>query len=112
MRALVAVALLVGSAALGVVVAIAAVAVHQLWWGLLLGAAASLAAVVALPARWSTRPPFALGYAAVLAAAVQRRPEGDYLVPADASGYLLLGLALVLLVVAFATLPRPGRARP
>ncbi|MDN4172413.1 hypothetical protein QWY28_05625 [Nocardioides sp. SOB77] len=116
MRALGAVVLLVAAAvacaALGLAVAVATVALHQLWWGLLLGAAAAVAAVLALPARWSTRPPFAVAYAAGLAAVLQERPEGDFVVPAGGAGYLLLGLALVLLVVSFATLPRPGRAAP
>ncbi|MDN4160224.1 hypothetical protein [Nocardioides abyssi] len=116
MRVVVAVGLLLGSvvlsALLGAAVAVASVALHQLWWGLLLGVAASAAAVVALPARWTTRPPYALGYAAVLATTLQERPEGDFLVPAGGAGYLLLGLALVLLVVAVATLPRPGRSAP
>ncbi|MEV7428217.1 MULTISPECIES: hypothetical protein [unclassified Nocardioides] len=110
MRVLAAIGLLVACAVTGVAVAVATVALHQLWWGLLLGALAGVAALVALPARWCTRPPYAGGWAAVLAAALQERPEGDYLVPAGGGGYLLLGLALVLLVAAFATLPRPARA--
>lgn len=109
MKVLAGAGLLLVSAVLGVAVAVASVALHQLWWGLLLGCAASLAAVVALPARWSARPPYAVAYAAVLAAALRQRPEGDFLVPAGAAGYLLLGVAVTLLVVAVATLPRAQR---
>lgn len=109
MKVLVAVVSAAATLVLGAAVAVATVALHQLTWGLLLGVAASAAAVVALPPRWSTRPPFALAYAAVLAAASQTRPEGDYLVPAGTAGYVLLGLALVLLVVSVATQSRPPR---
>ncbi|GGO71382.1 hypothetical protein [Nocardioides deserti] len=103
---------LVGSLALGLAVAVATVSLHQLWWGLLLGVAASVAAVFALPAHWSTRPPYAVAYAAVLAAALQERPEGDFLVPAGVAGYVVLAVAVLLLVVSVATLPRPDRTPP
>ncbi len=36
------------------------------------------------------------------------RPEGDYAISQDVQGYAVLGLALVLLVVAIGTLPRPA----
>ncbi len=38
------------------------------------------------------------------------RGEGDYLVASTGSGYAVLGLALVVLLVSVATLPRPGPA--
>ncbi len=37
------------------------------------------------------------------------RPEGDYLVSQDVQGYAVLGLGVLLLVFAIATLPRPTR---
>ncbi|NHC23436.1 hypothetical protein G6553_09670 [Nocardioides sp. IC4_145] len=109
MKVVAAVGRLVASAALGLAVAVATVALHQLWWGLLLGVAASAAAVVALPVHWSARPPYAVAYAAVLAAALQERPDGGFLVPAGVAGYVVLGVAVLLLVLSVATLPRPDR---
>ena len=87
----------------------AAVAVHQLWWGLALAAAAVTATVLALPRGWWTRLPFALGFVAVLAVAMTPRPEGDYLIPGNARGYVLLAVGLGAFLIAVATLPRPGR---
>ena len=73
--------------------------VHQRWWGLALAVAALAAAVVALPAGWWTRLPFALGFVAVLGLAMVPRGEGDYLVPGNARGYLLLAAGFVLVLV-------------
>ncbi len=89
----------------GAWIGICAVAVHALIWGLPLGLAASVAAVLALPAGWR-RTGFTLGWLSVLAAAVTGRPEGDWAIVADWSGYLFLASGLVLLVIAVATLPR------
>lgn len=108
MKVLTAVGLLLG----GATVAVATVALHQLWWGLLLGVLATSAALVALPPGWWSRPPYALGFAALLGVALQPKDEGDYLVPAGSAGYLLVVLALVLVVTAFASLPRPQRTAP
>ncbi len=104
------VVLLVACAAVGAVTGIAAVMVHQRWWGLTLAVAASGAVAVALPAGWWSRLPYALGYAAVLGLAMVPRGEGDYLVPGNARGYLLLAVGFVLVLTAVATLPRPQRA--
>lgn len=106
MRAFVAVGLLLG----GLVVGLATVALHQDWWGLALGAAATSATLAALPAGWWLRTPFGLGAAVMIGYLALPRPEGDYVIAATARGYLLLGLAVIVLVVAVATLPR--RARP
>jgi hypothetical protein len=38
------------------------------------------------------------------------RSAGDYLIASTGPGYAVLGLALVVLVLAVATLPRPGSA--
>ena len=93
----------------GIAAAVATVAVHQRWWGLLLGAVTTLLVLVATPAGWATRLPFALGYDGVAGLASVPRGEGDYLLAASASGYAVLGVALVVLVLAVATLPKPDR---
>jgi hypothetical protein len=93
----------------GVALAVGTVAVYQLWWGLLLGAAATLAVLVATPPGWGTRLPLALGFDGIVALTAVPRSEGDYLVASTGSGYTVLGLALLVLCVAIATLPRPDR---
>ena len=98
-----AVALLVVGAAGG----LAAVLLHQLGWGLLLGLAAALACTLALPRGW-WRTAFTLGWAGAVAWAVVPRAEGDYLIPGNASGYLLMGGSFLVLLVALAT-SAPGR---
>jgi hypothetical protein len=108
-RALTLVLLVTACAVAGAVTGVAAVAVHQRWWALALAAAAVLATVLALPAGWATRLPFALGLAAVLGLAMTPRAEGDYLVPANGRGYLLLAVGALAFLIAVATLPRPGR---
>lgn len=98
----------VGVAALTVLVgawtAVCAVAVHSQAWGLALGLGASFAALLATP-RGAARAGFVLGWELVLMMAVLGRPEGDWVIMADALGYTLLGAALVLLVLGVATLP-------
>ncbi len=94
----------------GAATSLATVALHARWWGLLLGAAATLVSVHALPRGWLTRLPFGLGFAALVAVVAPTRPEGDYVISADVPGYGLLGLALVVVVWSVATLPRPGAA--
>jgi hypothetical protein len=103
-RALAAVGLLVAGAATGV----AAVALHEIGWGLVLGFAATFAAVLAVPPGWWSRLPLAAGWVGVVGWLSVPRAEGDYLIASDAPGYGLLAAGLVLLVVAVATLPRPG----
>lgn len=107
MKPAVAVGLLLG----GAVVGLAAVALHTIWWGLLLGAAATAATLYALPPGWWLRASFGVGWAATVGFLSVPRPEGDYLISADANGYLLLGLGVVVLVVSLATLPRPSTRR-
>ena len=96
----------------GIGLAVGTVAVYQWWWGLVLAAVATLLVLVAAPAGWATRLPLALGFDATVALTALPRPEGDYLVASTASGYAVLGLALLVLCVAVATLPRPGRKNP
>jgi hypothetical protein len=93
----------------GLVTSVAAVMVHQRWWGIALAVAAVAAAAVALPAGWWTRLPFALGFVVVLGLGMVPRGEGDYLIPGNARGYVLLALGFVLVLTAVATLPRPER---
>ncbi len=100
-----------GTLTLGLVVGIAAVALHTHWWGLALATAAAATTTYALPPGWA-RVPFALGCAAAVGYLALPRAEGDYVVAGDTSGYLLLGLTLVLAVAALVTLPPVRRADP
>ena len=93
-RIAIAVLFLVG----GAVVGVCAVALHNYWWGLLLGVAATVALLVAIPGGWWRRLPFAIGWSAVMAALAVERPEGDYLVESSVSGYLLLGAGVGVLL--------------
>jgi hypothetical protein len=95
----------------GAATALATVLLHPLWWGFLLSAAATLAALLALGRGWLTRLPFALGWVALVAWMAPQRSEGDFVVSSDAAGYALLALALLVLVFAVVTLPRPRRVR-
>lgn len=105
-RAVVAVGLLL----VGAATAVAAVAVHGLAWGLPLAVAATLVTLMALPPGWWLRLPFALGWTLLVGWLVSPRPEGDYVISSDLPGYALVGLALLVLVLGIATLPRPTRA--
>ena len=107
-RAAVALALL----ALGALVGLAAVALHASWWGLLLAAVASLAVLVALPPRWWTLPPYAVGWWVPLLVAWAGRREGDYAVESSRYGYGLVVLATVVVVAAafLTALRAPGSA--
>lgn len=110
-RADVRVVALVALLLVGAVTGVAAVAVHQRWWSLALAVAAVAATMLALPPGWSTRLPFALGLVAVLGLAMTPRGEGDYLIPANARGYALLGVGFLGLLFAITTLPRPRLPR-
>ena len=107
MRWLAAVGLLLAGAATG----LATVAVHELSWGLPLALAATGLTVVALPGGWWSRLAFVVGWDAMVGWLTFPRPEGDYLISQDVQGYVVLGVALLLLVVAVGTLPPPGRRR-
>ncbi len=97
MRALVALGCLV----LGAAVGLGSVVLHRYGWGLGLGIAATVATLVALPGGWWRRLPFALGWTTILGVATVQRPEGDYVIASDASGYLLLATGAVVLGTGF-----------
>ena len=105
--------LLVASALLllGAAVAVCAVALHNRWWGLALGLAATAAALGALPGGWWRRTAFGVGWVVALGLLSVERPEGDYLVAAEASGYVLLAAGLVVLVVAVVSVRERPRRR-
>jgi hypothetical protein len=105
MRFLVAALLLVSGAA----TALATVALHTYGWGFLLGAAATLAVLIAVGAGWSTRLAFGIGWVGFIAWVTPTRAEGDFAISSDPAGYGLLVLALAVLVYSVATLPRPRR---
>ncbi|MFC4785448.1 hypothetical protein ACT8ZV_13295 [Nocardioides sp. MAHUQ-72] len=109
MRTLGRVAVALGLLLLGVGTGIASVAVHELSWGLPLVVATTAVTLVALPPGWWLRLPFALGWTGLVGLLVDPRPEGDYVISSDWRGYTLVGLALLVLVVGIATLPRPAR---
>ncbi len=98
--------------ALGVGVGTLAVAVHGLAVGSVLLVLATAATAYALPGGFSTRLAFGAGWLAVAFYASRPRPEGDYLVAADARGYTLLASGVVLLLFCTTTLRRPGTPAP
>ncbi len=103
----------VGCLVLGAAAGLAAVLVHERWWGLLLGLVAGVAYAVALPGGVA-RLTFTLGWGGVVVRGALPRPEGDFLVAADVPGYVLLIAAPALVLFAIATLvpPRREAARP
>lgn len=106
------VALAGGLVGTGLAVGIASVAVHSTWWGLPLALAATAATAYALPGGWTRRASFVLGWSGAVAVLALPRPEGDYLIAGDVSGYGLLGFGLVLLVAGLVTLPPPRPGTP
>lgn len=98
--------------AAGAATSVAAVVTHHLWWGLPLTAAGLAAAQVAVGRGWLTRLPLAVGFAAGVGVAASTRAEGDFLIGGDVRGWLLLAVTFLVVVVAVATLPRPGRRVP
>jgi hypothetical protein len=92
----------------GIGTAVGSVAVYQLTIPFVVAVLASLALVLVTPRGWVSRLPFGVGYALTVGALSAARGEGDYLVTSSARGYAVLGLALVVLMLAVTTLPRPG----
>lgn len=103
-RGLLAVLCLLGGAA----VSTCTVFLHDYAWGLVLGVGTTAALLVALPPGWWSRLAFAIGWVAVLWRGTTQRPEGDYLVSSDASGYALLIAGMVVLAAGFVGLVRRG----
>jgi hypothetical protein len=100
-----------GSAVLGFLTAAAAVALHDLVWALVLSWVATLLTVCALTPGIQGRLPYALGWMLAVGLAVWNGPSGGYLIGADTHGYLVLGLALVVLSAGIATIPLKRRRR-
>ena len=86
---------------------LATVAVHQSWWGLLLGLVATALALVALGPGWATRLPFGVGWAALVTVVAPTRAEGDFVLSASTSSYAVIAAAVVAVVWSVGTLPRP-----
>ena len=82
----------------GAVVGVCVVALHDYWWGLLIGVLTTVALLVAIPGGWWRRLPFALGWFASASVLAVERPEGDYLVDQSVNGYLLLGVGVGVLL--------------
>ena len=93
----------------GFATGLVAVVLYQWWVALALTAVTSLLVLLVAPPGVATRLTFGVGFVAVVGSASVPRGEGDYLVASSTSGYLLLGLALLVLTLAVATLPRPRR---
>lgn len=86
-----------GALVAGAITGGAAVVLHQQWWWLLLALVVGVLAVVWLPTR-AVRVVWAIAWGAAVLRGTISRPEGDYLVPANALGWsLLAGSVLVLL---------------
>ena len=92
----------------GAATGVATVALHDWWRGLAFGGIVTLLVAYALPAGWWTRLPYAAGWDAMVGWLTFPRPDGGYVVSADAQGYAVLGLGLLLLAGCVATLPRPA----
>lgn len=90
---------------LGLVVGVAAIAVHPWWWGLLLAVSASTATLLALP-RGASRVAYAAAWAVVVALAAAPRPTGGYAVAGNLEGYLMILWAVLMIVVATVTVAR------
>jgi hypothetical protein len=106
----------VGALALGVLVAVASVAVHRtaVPLGLLLAVVTTFA-VAWLVASWTgprTAWSYSLGWLVAVAIVVAGRPEGDYALAQDLPGYLLLGTGVALVIFTVVVLPLRGRSYP
>jgi hypothetical protein len=106
------VVVLVLSLLLGLVVAVATLAVHRTLSGVVIAGAAALAAMWALHC-WVPRAAttFAAGWLAVLLVAIAGRGEGDYVVSSDTLGWTLIGFGFVVLVTGIAWGRPPGVRR-
>jgi hypothetical protein len=96
---------------LGGVVGLSATWTHSRWWALALGAASTLVLELAVPAGL-LRIAYAVGWVALSAYFLLARPEGDFVVASDPIGYAFIGVGLVVLLLAVATISPRRRARP
>lgn len=95
---------------LGALLGLSTVWVHGRWWALGLGAAATVATELAAP-RGLPRLAYAIGWIVGAGYFVLSRPEGDFVVGSDPTGYAFLALGLVVVVLGVATVP-PRRRLP
>lgn len=101
----------VASFGLGLATGAASIVLHDITWALVLGSAATVLTVWALPAGVRGRVPYALGWMVVLAMAVTPTSGGGYLLGSTTSGYVAMALGLVALSVSIATFPLRRRRR-
>lgn len=107
----------VGALLLGALVGLCSVAIHR---SAPLGVPAGLllAVVASLGTAWHLRrgavprsaSAYCLGWVVVVGLALGGRPEGDYVVAADLSGYALMGTGFLLVAFGVASLAVPGPA--
>ena len=97
------------SALLGLAVGVAAVMLHRSSVGLLLSLGTTVLTMRALR-HWAPRAVtgFAVGWLAVLLAALAGRAEGDLAVATDTAGWVLVGGGFVVLVTAILWGRSPG----
>ena len=102
-----------GCLLVGALVSLASLLVHRSLFPL--GLVVALAASYAVPlwllrsSRPRTAASYVAGWLAVLAVAVAGRPEGDYVVAGDLTGYLLLAGGFGLVVVALVAIAGAAR---
>lgn len=93
----------------GVVSGAAGTLLHQRWWGLALALVTALVVLAWLPPG-AGRVAFALGWCVPVLRGVLERPDGGFLIGADAPGWSFLAGSVVLLLAALAT-AMAGRGR-
>lgn len=99
--------LLLAALVAGGLTGVAAVVLHQQWWWLATALLTGLLVLLALPTR-TPRVGWSLASGLMVLGGAVARPEGDYLVPANAAGWTLLIGAVVSLLVALALPDRRG----
>ncbi len=92
----------------GVAVGVAGVGLHRTFPGAVIAMTATLVVMWAIH-WWAAggTAAFAAGWLTVLLVAVAGRGEGDYVVSADARGWLLMGFGVVVLVTGIAWARQP-----
>ena len=103
-------ALSLAAAVAGAVAGVCSVAVHARWWGLLLAVATTLSCLLALRPGW-VRLAFGAAYAGATVYLAVPRPEGDFALADDLTGYVMLGLGVSALAFALGTFRRVRPAR-